>query len=148
MAGVNAQAVKAALLAQIAALPELAGVQVAYSYPGRTVERECVYGGRIEGATALAAMRAGARLKREEDSVLSLHISVDTPGEASTEAAEARTVALGAPIENHIAANPTLGDVPGLLLARVAGHELDSGVDDESAEAVLTYQIALKSYLT
>lgn len=147
MAGVNAQAVKAALIGLVDALPALAEVQVSYSFPG-LLARECVYGGRIDGAVALAAMKAGTRVKREEDSVLHLHVRVDTPGEATTQAAEERAVELGGHIEDLIAGNPTLGDQPGLLVARVAGIELDSAIDDEGAEAVLSYQIVVKSYLT
>lgn len=146
MSGTNAAAAKAALIALLDALPALDGVQVAYSYPGRNVERECIYGGKVAGSVQLAAM-AGTRVSREEDLVLNLHIEVDKQGEATTEDSDERACALGVVVEELVAGNPTLG-VTGLKVASVVGVELDGGVDDECATSVLTYQIGLKSYLT
>jgi hypothetical protein len=149
----NAAAARAALLGeagQLQALPGLADVKVAYSLP-REIPRELVYGGQVIGPVGLAAMKGGAagRIKREENLSLQIHVRVHTPGQTTTEAADARAVEIGAAVEEYIAGNPTLDNVPGLLLAAVEAIELDpGGVDDEGATAELTLQIALKSYLT
>jgi hypothetical protein len=148
----NAAAARAALLGEnslLRTLPGLAEVAVAYSLPG-AVPRELVYGGQAAGAVTLAAMKGGAggRIKREENLSLQIHIRVNMPGQTTTEASDARAVEIGAAIEEYIAGNPTLDDMPGMLLAAVEAIELDpGGVDDEGATSELTLQIALKSYL-
>lgn len=148
MAGTNIAAAKSALIAALKTLPALEGVQVAYSYPGRTVERECIYWGeRAAGPASVQAMAGSGRIKREEQPTTSLHIAVTQPGNADTEATDARAAQLGAAVENWLAANKTLG-VDGLTLAAVDSIELDGGVDDESALSILTYQITFRSYLT
>lgn len=149
MAGTNASAAKAALLMAIGALTGLGDLQVAYSYPGRTTDRDLVYGGRITGPIALSTMRGSTRIKRIEDAVLNLHIEVARPGEDTSAVTEIRACAIGASIENYLAENPTLaGAVTGLLLAAPQGFDMESFVDDESSYTVLTYQILLKSHLT
>lgn len=149
MAGTNAAAAKAALIAKIGALAGLGDLQVSYSYPGRTTDRDLVYGGRITGPIALSTMRGSGRLKRIEDQVLNLHIEVVRPGEDTAEATEARACEIGAGIENYLAANPTLEDaVTGLLLVAPQGFDMESGLVDESSMTTLTYQILLKSHLT
>jgi hypothetical protein len=146
--GTTSIAAKTALITALQALTSttLAGVQVAYTYPA-ALQRECVWGGSISGPMELVAMRGSGRIKRLETPTLELHISVVTPGQPDTVAAETRAAAIGAAVEEHLAANPTLG-VPGLLSAAVIGIEIDSGVDDDGAEALLTYQIKLMAHLT
>lgn len=149
MAGTNAAAAKAALIAKIGTLAGLGDFQVAYSYPGRTTDRDLVYGGRITGPIALSTMRGSGRLKRIEDPVLNLHIEVARPGEHTTAVTEARACAIGAGIENYLATNPALEDaVSGLLLVAPQGFDMESFTDDEFSYTVLTYQILLKSHLT
>lgn len=150
MAGLRVAAVKAALIGKVGALrevPGLAGVQIAYSFPA-VPDRECVYGDNsAEGVIALAAMKGSGRLKRDETTTFGLVILVTEPGHDDTEEVETRAATIGAVIEEYLAANPTCGDVPDVKLVEVAGIVLDSGVDDESATAVLTYQLRLKSSL-
>jgi hypothetical protein len=149
MAGTNAAAAKAALIAKVGTLTGLGDLQVSYSYPGRTTDRDLVYGGRITGPIALSTMRGSGRLKRIEDPVLNLHIEVARPGEGTSEVTEARACEIGTAIENYLAANPTLQDaVTGLLLVTPQGFDMESSIDDESSYTVLTYRILLKSHLT
>lgn len=149
MAGTNAAAAKAALITAIGALTGLGDLQVSYSYPGRTTDRDLVYGGRITGPIALSTMRGSGRLKRIEDSVLQLHIEVARPGEDTSAVTEARACEIGEAIEEYLAANPALEDaVTGLLLAAPQGFDLESAIADESSITVLTYRILLKSHLT
>jgi hypothetical protein len=156
VAGSNAHAARVALIAALAALTDpgedLAGVAVAYSYNSRLLDashREIVYGGKMAGPVGLAAMKGSARLKREEQVGLDLHIEVTTPGEETTSAADARCAAIGLVVENYLATNPTLGGtVPGLLKATVDNLECDGFPDDDAAFAMWTYRIVFHSYLT
>lgn len=150
MSGTLAYAVKRFLVDQLGELPSLEGVQTAYSYPGRTIERECVYGGRSAGSSELAAFSpAGQPVRRTENFTVDLVIWVFTPGESDTAAAEARAVEIGSAVETWIDNNPTFaGDIPKLLKAYVAGFELDSGLTDDGAVAELVYSIAVQTYLT
>jgi hypothetical protein len=153
MAGTTVAAAKTALVAALktltAADQPLAGVQVEYSFPGRTLQRSCVYLGSAIGGVDLSAMRGSSgRIKRAERPVLELHIAVSIPGQGTTEATDAEACRIGAVIEEYFAANSDLGGVvSGLKLAAVVGEELDGGTDDDGAESVLTYQIQLTSML-
>lgn len=151
MSGTVAAAAKAALLGTtnvLSALPGLAGVTIAYSAPTRDVPREVIYGGNLSGPVTLSAMRGGTRMKRQEDLSLRLHIRVYEPGNATTQATDARATAICTVVEEYIAANTTLGDVTGLLAATVESVSLDGWLDDDGATSVLDLSIALKTYLT
>lgn len=150
MSGTVAAAAKAKLVGAnnvLAGLPGLSGVIVGYDMP-RNLPRECIFGGKVNGAVELAAMRGGGRVKRTENLDLNLHIRVHDKGQKTTEAVEARAAELSTIVEDWIAANPTLGDIPSLKVARVQGVELDSGIEDDSATADITLTIGLLSFLT
>lgn len=150
MSGTVAAAVKAKLVGSDGVLAGLSGmdqVKVSYSMP-RDLPREVIYSGKVSGSVELAAMRAGGRLRRTENLELNLHIRVHDKGHPTTETVEARAIEISAIVEDWIAANPTLGDVPNLKVAKVQGIELDSGVEDDSATAELTLTIGLLSFLT
>lgn len=145
MATSNAQRVKAAIIGALADAPGLSGVQVAYSLP-RSPEREVVYGGGIDVDQKIGTGRSSeGNTTRDEDASIDLHVRVQLPGE-DCEAVEARALELGEAVESHLAL--TTPDVLGLLDASVSGYELVSGVDDDSAIAVLTYHIQTTSYIT
>ncbi len=150
MSGTVAAAAKAKLVGTGNALVGLSGmntVTVAYCMP-RDLPRECVYGGKVSGPVELSAMRGSTgRVKREENLSLNLHIRVHDKGQPTPETVEARAVEISNIIEDWIAANPTLGDVPSLLSAKVEAVELDSGIEDDSATAEMTLTIGLKSFL-
>lgn len=150
MSGTVAAAAKAKLVGVnnvLSGLAGLNGVIVAYCMP-RDLPRECVYGGKVTGSVELSAMRGSTgRVKREEELSLNLHIRVHDKGQQTPETVEARAVELSNLIEDWIAANPSLGDVPNLLVAKVQGVELDSGIEDDGATAELTLTIGLKSFL-
>src|SRR5437016_1393185 len=104
-------------MTMLGAASGLSGVQVSYIYPGRTVQRECVYGGKVGGPQDQATMRGGsARVGREERALFLLHIEVATPGGPAEAAAnEVRACVLGRIVEELIAADGTLGGVAGLV---------------------------------
>lgn len=126
----------------------LPGVIVKYSAPVKDIPRELVYGGEVTGPVELAAMAGGARVKRSEELILQLHVRVYKLGKETTEASDARAVAIGDVIANYIAANWTLGDVPDLKKAVVSGVDLSGWTDDAGAGSVLTLAVSLSSYLT
>lgn len=151
MSGTVAASAKARLVGAnnvLSGLPGLAGVEVAYTMP-RNVPRELIYGGKVSGQVELAAMRGSTgRVKRQENLNLTLHIRVHDKGQPTTETVEARVAEIAIVVENWIAANSTLGDLPNLKLATVESVEIDSGIEDDSATAELTLTIGLVSFLS
>ena len=149
MAGTNAVAFKQALIEKIAAIPAIQtmGIQVAYSWPGPTFERECVHGGRVEGQGEYATFAGGrARLPRDETLTVFLYVVVRMPGGDAYDV-ETRACQIGQEIENGIAAAPQFDTVAGMLWATITGVQLDSDADDDAWSAVLEYQIAVRSRL-
>lgn len=155
MAGTIAYAAKARVIALLQAEVGLQGAEtkISHSYDGKlhAAYREYLYAGKVSGNVTLAAMKGGSgvRIRRQEQLSMPLHIMVSKPGEETTEAAEARAVALGAYVEEVIALDPLLGStVTGLLKATIDDLDLDSGVDDDGAFADLTYTIGFMSHIT
>ena len=149
MAGTVAVATKRKLFEMLKADPALAGVQVEYSFPGRTEEQQLIYGGKIAGDVQIASM-AGAtgRVSRREDLILDVHIEAIEAGHDNTLAVDERVCALAQVVEHLVAGNPTLdGTVDGLKLIRVAGIDLDSGNDDGAGSARLTLKLAIMSHI-
>jgi hypothetical protein len=148
MAGSNIVAVKRRL---IAVLPGLLGIDGDYSYVGKRHEasdREYLYlGSKATGTVALSAMAAAGRIARAEDPRFTLAIAVRTPGEETTEAAEARAVELGTLAEEWLAGNWKTAEIPGLTHLVIDGMELESGVDDDGADALLTYTLQAHSQI-
>ncbi len=144
----NATAAKRALIDALAALPVLAGVQVAYGYPARDVERELIYGGASRFTRTLDGMGGGmGGLAYAETVTVDLHIQVRVPG-GTVEEAEGRTVELGAAVEEYLATHGRLDDLPGLLYAAVTGGELGYALDDDGVTSALQLQVEFTSYLT
>lgn len=150
MAGTNAVRAKKALIAKIVALglttADGSDLQVAYSWPGATAEREVVHAGLVTFEQNPAAFRGGGRCPRDEDVTVELHVAVRLPG-GSEEEADTRASEIGTVIEEAIAADPTLAGATDLVIARIDGGELESGSNDDDAAALLTYRIILKSRL-
>jgi hypothetical protein len=125
----------------------LPGVVVAYSAPVRDIPRELVYGGTVIGPVEVAAFAGGGRIKRSEDLTTLLHIRVYKPG-ATREWTDGRAAEIADVIANYIAANWTLGDLPELKKAVVAGVETDGWSDDDGSGSTYDMAIGLMSYLT
>lgn len=151
MSGTNIVAAKAAILALLQAAPALAGVQVEYTFPGRTLERETIYGGKItfqqDYSTFASPTVTSGRQPRRETAVLSWHIEVrqadlDAPG------ADLRAVQLGGVLEDIIASDPTLGGQSGILALAITSGDLEQVQDDDAVSSVLGYQITVRSDLS
>jgi hypothetical protein len=146
----NLVAAKKAILSALTTLPGLEDVNVAYSYSGKDhgSNRELIYfGDRCEGSMSAAAMAGGARYTRQENLPVQLHCVVVHYGEETTETVESRAVEIGAVVEEYLAGNWKLNDMPGLLKASITTLVLESDINDEAAAAVLTYTIQLESHV-
>lgn len=148
MAGTNAVAYKRALINAIAAFPALATVQVAYSWPGKQPDMECVHGGRVEGQQNYATFAGGrARLPRDESVVIRIYVVVRMHDADDGYDIEQRLAELGQAIEDGIAGNPQITGVPGLLYAEITGLQMESYPDDDAWQGALEYQITVRSRL-
>ncbi|WP_018658461.1 hypothetical protein [Actinomadura flavalba] len=142
--GVDVVAVKRAVIAVAAALADggpLDGVQVAYAWPGRRMDRECVHGGAMDWETSPASLANGEDVAL----VMDVHIVIVRPG-GTVEETDARAAELGAALAAAVHADPSLGGQPGVLDAAVVGGDLDHGADDDSATSVLTQRIRVGCY--
>lgn len=147
MAGTNAVAFKRALIARLENSPLLEGTKVSYFWPGDDDNRELVHLGTVEGVQDFALFRGGgARLPRNEELVVKLHVVVTKPGTDPDEV-EARATEIGAVVENVLASDPELDDIEGILYSGITGIFLDSSFDDDGSIALLTYDIRVKSRL-
>lgn len=147
MAGTNIVVVKRWIIATV---PGLLGIKGDYSYVGKhhDAAREYLYlGSKATATVAVSAMAGGARVMRAEDPKFSLTIVVRTPGKQTTETAEARAVELGTLTEEWIAGNWKTAEIPGLTHLVIGDMDLESGVDDDGAEAALTYTLQAHSQL-
>jgi hypothetical protein len=141
----NLVAVKQALINVLAAAVTAAEenqVQVAYSWPGKRAERECVHGGLVEWEQSSGGIAAG---DDTASVTMLIHVVISHPG-ATVAETDARATAIGAVLEAGLIADDTLGGQAGVMSARVAGGDLDHGEDDDGASSVLTLRIALRCY--
>lgn len=149
MAGTNVVAAKRALIARLAALPGLSGIQVVYTWPGKDPEREIIYGGRARMEQNFATFAAAnSRIQRDELAVVTLHVEVSRP-DSDAEAGDERVAALARVVEEDLAANRTLGGtVTGLLVAMVMSAELtEPSFDDDGVACGMDFEIGFRSYL-
>jgi len=148
MSGTNAVRCKRALIDRVKVLLG-SDVQVEYAFPGRTIQREAVWAGKVTFSQDLATMRGGGRASREERLIVNLHIGVEQPGgDEEVYDAELRAADISQTIEDYLAANPTLEGLSGLLVAAVAEGELDQGVDDDFVGCELMLRVAFHCHLT
>jgi hypothetical protein len=152
MAGTAAVAAKKALfdalVAKTGAGQPLDRVQVAYSYPGKTMQRECIYFGRLridQTLSTFASPNVGAgRQPRTEIATITV-VVVTKNIKHDQYAADARAVEIGTVLEELLAGNPT-GD-GALLVQTPDSGELEPLFDDEGVYAQLTYSVTVRSEL-
>ncbi|SCL15062.1 hypothetical protein [Micromonospora inyonensis] len=121
----------------------LAGVQVAYAWPGGTAQREMVYGGGVR-FTRTSAGHSGTGELWLETATIGLYIRVRTPG-ATVEETDARVQEIAGAVEDLLAADPELAD--GFTYSQMSGGTADYATDDEASVSVLAYQVACQYYL-
>jgi hypothetical protein len=108
---------KAHLVDLLSAAPGLAGVQIAYGFPGDSMERECVYVARVTGTVEILLMQGG-RKQRDDQFTITLIIQAGLDG-GSEQASEERASEMYAVVENVLADDPSLDDVDGLIDAQI-----------------------------
>lgn len=146
MPGSNAVAAKAAIVARLQAAPALTGVQVAYAWPGKRVERECIFGTKIRWDDEyLAFAKAAGRMPRLETATITFVVFV-VDSSHDFEAADRRAVELGTVLEELVAGDPRLSDTT--LATAISSGDLEALEDDGAAVAQLTYEISVRSELT
>jgi hypothetical protein len=124
----------------------VAPVPLAYGEPARDLEAEHAWLGDIQGPVRLLAFKAAnARIGREHDLTVQLHIRITGRGD-SAEVADTRAEEIGDAVINHLASDPQLGGQ--VLLAQVTNTALASGLDEEGAISVHTITIAVKAHLS
>jgi len=149
----NAYAAKRALfdrLTELAALGggALAGVQVAYAYPGATAKAECVYGGGVTfDQPGEDDMVDGKQVLVKEDAQVSVHIRIvqSPPSADGIRDTDERAEAIGDAIGEALAANPHLAG--GHSVTRILGGQGDYAPTDTQAVSILSYRISVESYL-
>jgi hypothetical protein len=137
---------KRALIALIAAQPDLEGVTVDYAFKGKNLGREYVYGGRVNAEQTYPNMTSGVK-PRDERLTVDVHVYVFIPGGDQVDA-DTRAMELGGAMETALAADVTLGGtVPGLRWGGVTGYELTPTFDDDGVYSEVVYHVLFSSRL-
>ena len=152
MAGTKAPAAKAAIIAALQALTgpsqALENVLVAYIYPGKRLQLENVYGGRIrfdqELSTFASPAVGGGRQPRTERATITFVVLVKYPDHDQQKADE-RAAAIGTVLEEYLAANPLLGGIA--QVATIESGDIEPFQDDDAVYAQLTYNVSVQSEL-
>lgn len=146
MSAQDVATVKKVLLDYLRAEPGLQGVQIAYGYPARDVERELLYGGAGRYSRTIDSLSGGmGGVAYRRAVTVELHLQVRVPG-GTVEEAETRIIELGSAVETFFDRNARLADLPGLLHAGVTSGELGYAVDDDAATSFLQLSVDFTSY--
>lgn len=143
MSAADVPSVKRALLDRLRAEPALHGVQIAYGYPARDMEREVLYGGAARYTRTIDSLGMGGISYRRNITV-DLHLQVRIPG-GEVQDAEDRVTELGVAVEAFLDANSQL-DLAGLLYSGLTSGELGYAIDDDAVTSALQLQVEFSSY--
>lgn len=136
MATSTIPALKAALLALLAARANLSGVQVVWGAPLPNPGREFIALAGTEGEQQTAAI---GRLRREEEYRLTIYCSTLREGQ-NQQACTERAFALVAEVEDAVRADPSIGGV--VRTALVDGpFTLEEGATDSHRTALVTISL-------
>lgn len=142
----NAIAVKRRVRDRLADRPALNGVQVAYSYPARDIEREVIFPGTVSFRQEIVSMGGLAGPQRSEVLTVGLHIWVRVLG-GDVEEADARTEELAQAVDETFADDPRLDDLDELIFTEVESGELGYAIDDDGVWSLLDLQLSFLSHL-
>lgn len=147
MKATNAYAAKRAVFARLSdhthGAGPLAGVQVAYDWPGN-VTRECVYGGGVR-FTQTEEGHDGRRAIRREVATLGWYVAVTGEGQGALET-EQRIEEIADAIGELLSAEPHLGGR--LTFEEIASGQGDYWPIDGATESRLGLQVTVTSLLT
>jgi hypothetical protein len=152
MVGTAAVKAKKALFDMLAAQTgvgaPLAGVQVSYSWPGKRLEKEHIYFGKLhfdqEYSTFASAAVGGGRQPRAEYATVTFYVAAKNI-RSDQYAADLRVVELGEVAENLIAADPTGGGQ--FQVITVDSGDIEPALDDDAVWSEMTYTVAFQSEL-
>jgi hypothetical protein len=148
MAGINGVLIKRELHTRLTGAAALAGVKIDRNFDGKTTPREYVYFGEIEFEHSYPVSRGGgSRFPRAEVAYLYCYIEVWQPGD-DLDAVEDRAAEIDEVLEHVIAADPNLGNLPGVVYGGVAGGELLPETTDAGVGVTLTYRLTFESRLS
>jgi hypothetical protein len=138
---------KRALFARLATFrgtgQPLAGVQVAYSWPGRSPNKELIYGGGIRFARTSAG-HDGVRELWLETATVGVYVRVSRTG-ATPEETDARAVEIAEVLEELLESEPRLAGK--FSYVGIASGSADYMLDDDSSVSVVAYQVQFQYYL-
>jgi hypothetical protein len=145
MAGTTAAALKAALKTAMIAEAGLSGVPVSYGEPGDTARTEHIWiGAATAGDSDLVAFKSG-RTRRDES--YTVDVVVDVSSMDSAETSEARAVVLVTVIEEMLADDPKLNDVPNLLWCIVESWDLSTQEGAQGPRSVMRLTLKARGRL-
>lgn len=104
----TAPAFKGALMTSLVADANLSAYQVASTFPGDTLQPTALYFGKTKADVHVPVMAGSARLKRQEEYVVELHIDV-TVGTTDVTQPEATAFAIMGEVDAILATNPLQG---------------------------------------
>jgi hypothetical protein len=140
-------AFKAALVSALQALPALAGVQVAYRWPGPSTEAEGVYLSDWSFEKTIANIKAG-RKHREETFELEVILQSfnAAPSPRDADDADARVSVFEAALDGVLADDPTLGGV--VRFAAVTAGQTETVPRERGLAIRMTVVITVDARLT
>lgn len=133
------------LTAYAAPAQPLAGLQVAYAFPGNSVDLECLYGGGVRFNQTDAIAEAPGIMVTEE-SLVSIYIRVCNRPATDVATTDTRVAAIGAQVAALLRAEPQLAG-SGAVLGIASGAGDYSQTDDETI-SILSYQIRVSTHLS
>lgn len=133
------------LTARTAVGQPLEGLQVAYAWPGSTVDLECMYGGAVRFEQRDAVAEAPGVLV-VEDVLVTVYIRVVARPPVPVEETDARAAEIGAQLGAMLRAEPHLAGGDAVVgIARGTG---DYHQTDDETMSILSYQIRVSTHLS
>lgn len=104
--------VLAAVLQALRSSPDLVGVQIEAGWPGDTARAEAIYAGEITADIDTPVMTAGPKYR---DQVLTIPLEVRVASRGSLDATRERLSFLLGAVEEIVASDTTLGNLPAVV---------------------------------
>jgi hypothetical protein len=131
-----------ALVTALKAKPVLANIQTSEGWPGKSLEHESVWVGKVTGLITFPLMMAGRKIRDDHFTVTIIFMS-GNPGDTISDANDRVETYYGA-LEDIFADDQTLGSLDGvlsILLDQVEGPR--GAFTDEGATSYITADIAV-----
>ena len=123
-------------------------VQVAYGWPARDLEHECIWIGAVRGAVEIDGLKSGRKRVRDTFDV-DVWIVAATPGQLDPQAAEERCEELAGYVRDALADDPHLDALEGLTggarVSQIDGP--DAEPTDEGSTAIARVQVTCQTTL-